>query len=139
MQHDHLPEPTSDLPPPRPARERPVILVIDDEAMIVDMLRMVLELEGYTVLEAADGQAGLARALDTQPDLILTDVMMPIMDGHALCHQLRAEPRTAHIPVIAMSAAYRPQDGDAFDAVIAKPFHISPLLAVIRAHLGRAP
>ncbi len=139
MQQDHLPEPTSDLPPARPARARPVILVIEDEAMILDMLRMVLELEGYTVLEATDGQAGLVQALDAQPDLILTDIMMPIMDGHALCRQLRAEPRTAHIPVIGMSAAYRPQDGDAFDAVIAKPFLIPPLLALIDAHLGSAP
>ncbi len=113
--------------------------MIDDEATILDMLEMVLELEGYTVLRATDGQAGVAQALDTQPDLILTDIMMPVMDGHALCRQVRADPRTAHIPVIAMSAAYRPQDGAAFDAVLAKPFQIAPLLAVIDAHLGGAP
>jgi CheY-like chemotaxis protein len=107
--------------------------------MILDMLQMVLAMEGYTVLAATDGQAGLARALDAQPDLILTDIMLPFMDGHALCRQLRADPRTAHIPVIAMSAAYRPQEGDAFDAVLAKPFHSHSLLAVLDAHLGRAP
>ncbi len=107
--------------------------------MILDMLQMVLDEEGYTVLLATDGQAGCARALDAQPDLILTDIMMPILDGHALCRQLRADPRTAHIPIIAMSAAYRPQDGAAFDAVIAKPFQIAPLLAVIQAHLGGTP
>jgi two-component system response regulator RpaA len=116
-----------------------VLLVIEDEAMILDMLHMVLDMEGYIVLEATDGQAGWAQALDAQPDLILTDIMLPVLDGHALCRQLRADPRTAHIPVIAMSAAYRPQDGDAFDAVLAKPFQIAPLLAVIVAHLGGAP
>jgi CheY-like chemotaxis protein len=116
-----------------------VLLVIEDEAMILDMLQMLLELEGYTVLVATDGQVGFARALDAQPDLILTDIMLPFMDGHALCRQLRADPRTAHIPVIAMSAAYRPQDGDAFAAVLAKPFLIPSLLAVIDAHLGSAP
>ncbi len=139
MHQGPLPEPASDLPPAQNEEGRPVILVIDDEEMILDMLRMVLELEGYTVLLATDGQAGLARALDAQPDLILTDIMMPLMDGHELCRQLRAEPRTARIPVIAMSAAYRPQDSDAFDAIIAKPFHIPPLLALIHAQLGDAP
>jgi CheY-like chemotaxis protein len=113
--------------------------VIEDEAMILDMLHMILDMEGYTVLLATDGQAGFARALDAQPDLILTDIMMPVMDGHALGRQLRADPRTAHIPVIAMSAAYRPQDGDAFAAVLAKPFQIVSLLAVIQEHLGGAP
>lgn len=107
--------------------------------MIVDMLHMLLDMEGYAVLEATDGQAGVAQALNAQPDLILTDIMLPILDGHAVCRQLRADPRTAHIPIIAMSAAYRPQDGDAFAAVIAKPFRIPPLLAVLAAHLGRAP
>ena len=107
--------------------------------MILDMLHMVLDMEGYIVLEVTDGQAGWAQALDAQPDLILTDIMLPIMDGHALCRQLRADPRTAHIPIIAMSAAYRPQDGDAFDAVLAKPFQIVSLLAVIQEHLGGAP
>ncbi len=139
MQQDHLAEPTSDPARPHPARGRPVLLVIEDEAMILDMLHMALDMEGYTVLEATDGQAGLARALDAQPDLILTDIMLPVMDGHALGRQLRADPRTAHIPVIAMSAAYRPQDGDAFEAVLAKPFQIHSLLAVIQAHLGGAP
>jgi len=113
--------------------------VIDDEEMILDMLHEVFALEGYMVLLAADGEAGVALALDAQPDLILTDIMLPFMDGHALCRQLRADPRTAHIPMIAMSAAYRPQDGAVFDAVIAKPFLIPPVLALLAAHLGSTP
>ncbi len=139
MSQDQLPQPTSATPLPRPAAGRPIILVIDDEAPLLDLLRELLELEGYTVLLATDGQAGLARALDVHPDLVLTDVMLPFMDGHALCRQLRAEPRTAHIPVIGMSVAYRPHADAAFDAIIAKPFPIPALLTLIHAQLGGAP
>jgi two-component system, OmpR family, phosphate regulon response regulator PhoB len=139
VSQDQLPQPTSATPLPCPAAGRPVILVIDDEAPLLDLLRTILEQEGYTVLLATDGQAGLARALDAQPDLILTDVMLPRMDGCALCRQLRAEPRTAHIPVIGMSVAYPPHADAAFDAILAKPFPIPAVLAVIHAQLGGAP
>ncbi len=136
VQHTQVPMSSSDTVPPGREQGRAVILVIDDEEMILYMLRDVLEMAGYTVLLASNGQAGLARAQEAVPDLILTDVMMPVMDGHALCRQLRSEPRTAKIPVIGMSAAYKPQADDAFDALIAKPFDIPPLLAVIRTWLG---
>ncbi len=139
MHQDLLLEPTRATPRPGPEPGRPVILVIDDETTILDLLRDILAMEGYTVLLATDGQAGLAHALDAHPDLILTDLMLPIMDGRELCRQLRAEPRTARIPVIGMSVAYRPHAGDAFDAILAKPFHIPAVLAVIHAQLGGAP
>lgn len=126
------------VPPGRDQRA-PVILVIDDEATIVDLLRELLASEGYTVLVASTGQAGLAQALDAHPDVIVTDVMMPVMDGHALCRRLRADARTTTIPLIAMSAAYRPQADAAFDAVIAKPFDLSTFLALIQAQLDGHP
>ncbi len=103
------------------------------------MLRDLLEMVGFTVRVATNGQLGLAQAREALPDLIVTDVMMPVMDGHALCRHLRADPRTATIPVIGMSAAYRPQPDDAFDALIAKPFDIPPLLALIHHWLGNVP
>lgn len=62
------------------------------------MIEEVLQDEGYTALLAGDRQVGLERTLDVQPDLILTDFMMPVMDGRTFCRQLRAEPRTAKIP-----------------------------------------
>ncbi len=136
MQRDDRSLPLSNSLPLDSTGGRFTVLVIDDEEMILDMLRDVLELEGYTVLLATNGQVGLARAREAVPDLILTDVMMPVMDGHELCHQVRADPRTAKIPVIGMSAAYRPQADDAFDAIIAKPFDIPPLLTLIRTWLG---
>jgi CheY-like chemotaxis protein len=118
-----------------PGREHPVILVIDDEQAILDMLEEILQDEGYTVLLVGNGQAGLEQAINAQPDLILTDLMMPVMDGRTFSRHLRAEPRTARIPLIAMSAAYRPHDGDAFDAVLAKPFNIDDVLTLIHAQL----
>ena len=136
MQHNEVSGPASDPVPAGRASDRPVILVIDDEAMILAMLRDVLEFEGYTVLLASNGQEGLAQALEARPALIVTDLMMPLMDGHVLCRQLRADARTATIPVIGMSAAYRPVADDAFAAVIAKPFDIPVLLALIGEHLG---
>jgi CheY-like chemotaxis protein len=139
VDHSQVPGSFKDTVPPGRDEAVRVILVIDDEAMILDMVRDLLELVGYTVLVASTGQAGLAQALAAQPDVIVTDVMMPGMDGHDLCRQLRADARTATIPVIAMSAAYRPQAGDAFDAIIAKPFDIPPFLALIEAQLdGRS-
>jgi|GEM_PF-5316258 len=66
-------------------------------------------MEGSTVELASNGQVGLARALDVQPEVIVTDVMMLVMDGHEFCRRLHAEPRTAMLPVIGMSVAYRPQ------------------------------
>ena len=139
VQHDDWSLTSSNPLPLGSTGGRPTLLVIDDEEMILSMLRDVLELEGYTVLLAPNGREGLARVREAVPDLILTDVMMPVMDGHDLCHQLRADPRTAKIPVIGMSAAYRPQADDAFDAMIAKPFDIPPLLALIRTWLGSGP
>ncbi len=139
MDHNQVPGSFSDTVPPGREQGSAVILVIDDEAMILDMLRDLLEMIGYTVLVATNGQAGLARALDAQLDLIVTDVMMPGMHEHDLCRRLRADARTATIPVIAMSAAYRPQADDAFDAIIAKPFDIPPFLALIQAQQGGRP
>ena len=128
--------PSSDTDARDREHRRLTILVIDDEQPILAMLQEMLQDEGYTVLLAGNGQAGLERAIDEQPDLILTDLMMPVMDGRTLCRHLRAEPRTTPIPLIGMSAAYRPRDGDAFDAVLAKPFNIDDVLELLRAQLN---
>lgn len=131
--------PLGHTPPPGPAGGRSILLVIDDEQAVLQMLQDVLEDEGYVVLMAHNGQEGFDRALEGRPDLILTDLMMPVMNGHTLAQRLRAEPRTAQIPLIAMSAAYRARDGDTFDAVIAKPFDLVPLLDLIEGLLDGAP
>lgn len=139
MEHNQVSVSSNDTVPSGSDPDRRVILVIDDEEMILSLLQEVLDLEGYTVLLAMNGAAGLERVLEGHPDLVLTDMMMPIMDGHELCRRLRADQRTATIPLICMSAAYRPQADDAFDAIIAKPFDLDSLLALIHVWLGGEP
>ena len=87
----------------------------------------------------SDARQVLARALDVTPDLVLTDLRMPFLDGHAVLARLRAQPRTAAIPVVLMSAADQLPTGAAFDAVLAKPFAIATLLAVLQRSLPKAP
>ncbi len=112
--------------------------MVDDEQPILLLLRDLLEDEGYTVLTAHDGAFALALAQDAKPDLVLTDLMMPTMDGLALARCLRSDPGTACIPLVAMTAAYRPHDTDLFAHVIAKPFEVAPLVATIGALLAAA-
>jgi CheY-like chemotaxis protein len=81
----------------------PTVLVVDDDAGIRDLLEIALEEEGYRVYTAVDG-AALQLAHDRQPALILLDLMMPGMDGFEVSQRLRADPATAHIPIIVMSA-----------------------------------
>ncbi|MBI4386711.1 MAG: response regulator [Elusimicrobia bacterium] len=87
------------------------ILVVDDEAEIVTLLRFVLERDGHTILEASNGQVALERLgvdppmLDVAlPDLIILDIMMPIMDGYALNNRLQKEDRTKSIPILVLTA-----------------------------------
>lgn len=79
------------------------ILVADDEPEVVDLVRMMLEWEGYAVLSASDGQDTLTRARADRPDLILLDVRMPKMSGLNVLNHLSADPITAPIPVIMLS------------------------------------
>jgi CheY-like chemotaxis protein len=76
------------------------ILVIDDEAMNRDLARTLLSLKGHTILEASGGVEGLRTAIRARPDLVVTDVLMPDMDGYQLVGELRACPETAHTPVV---------------------------------------
>ena len=112
------------------------VLVVDDEHGLVALLCDVLESEGYRVYTAQDGQAALSLSFDVRPDLILSDVMMPRMDGHTLLSQLRAHTPTADIPVVLMTAGTPPRVEDERTAVIAKPFDVDELLDRIDHYLG---
>lgn len=127
MQHHRGPESS----PPSAPRHR--ILVVDDDAAILQLLRELLEDEGFVVLPAADGEPALALALETPPDLVLTDLMLPHLDGRALFARLREHPTTAHIPVLLMTAAGQARHDDGFAAFIPKPFTIDLLLDQISA------
>lgn len=118
------------------AREE-CILVVDDEEDTRELLRTLLESEGYTVATAADGEAALACVQETQPGLILLDVMMPEMDGLEVCDRLRFDPATREVPIIFLTAKQDPVTQsrasilDAY-AYIEKPFSPEALLAEIR-------
>ena len=116
------------------------ILVVDDEPQLVELLKMRLEVMGYSVLTAYDGQEGLAKATQEHPDLILLDIMMPKMDGCETLSRLKQQPETRAIPVIMLTAKgdthsiTRLQALRATDYFI-KPFDATELLAFIRKYL----
>src|SRR6185295_16192402 len=123
---------------------RGTVLVIDDERDLVNLVRYNLESEGYEVLGALDGESGLNLALTRSPDLILLDRMMPGADGVEVCRRLRNEGRTAHVPVIMLTAKVaeeeRVQGLDAgADDYVTKPFSVKELMARVRARLRRPP
>jgi CheY-like chemotaxis protein len=111
----------------------PTILIVDDDAPVRALLADLLDDAGYRVLTAADGVTGLACAHIQHPDLILTDVMMPHIDGVQLCHALAVDPQTTDTPIILMSAAHREVVlGDCPGArFLAKPFQQTVLLDLI--------
>ncbi len=82
---------------------KPEIIVVDDEPHIRDMLTLLLELNGFAVSTAVDGLDGWDKITQCLPDAVVLDVMMPEMDGLTLCRKLRANPQTAHLPVIMLS------------------------------------
>ena len=116
------------------------ILVVDDEANIVDILRFNLQREGYEVLAAYDGKDGLEKARTQSPDLILLDVMLPEMDGFQVCEELRKTDRLT--PIIMLTAREEERDRvmglelGADDDVV-KPFSVRELLARVRTNVRR--
>lgn len=81
-------------------RRRKLVLVIDDSRLSRELAKAPLKAEGYRVILAENGREGLQMALDREPDLIITDYNMPLMDGYTLCRNLKADPRTRKIPII---------------------------------------
>ena len=116
------------------------VLVVEDDKNIQELLRLYLEKEGYAVTVAGDGGQGLAKFRAIKPDLVLLDVMMPVMDGWAVCKAIRAESAT---PVIMLTAKSETDDKVAglksgADDYITKPFEMSEVLARIEAVLRRS-
>ena len=122
---------------------KPVILVVEDEAPLLTLLRYNLEKQGFRVEEATDGQEALLRVSESKPDLVLLDWMLPSLSGIEVCRQIRRRPATRDLPVIMVTA--RTEDQDAVRALdigaddyITKPFAVEALLARIRALLRRS-
>ena len=115
--------------------DKPEVLIIDDNIDIRTYLRSVLS-EKYNVSEAADGKAGLELARKIVPDIVLSDIMMPVMDGLAFCQQLKTDKAISHIPVILLTArSLDEQRAEGYehgaDAYLSKPFSLRLLLSRI--------
>ena len=116
------------------------ILVVDDEPDVVMFIERSLVSEHFDVITAYDGISALDLAESNGPDLILIDIMMPMMSGYEVCEQLRANPQTQNIPIITMSSAHTP-DARAHSikhgatTLLMKPFQPAELVAQIRRHL----
>ena len=115
------------------------VLIVEDDRNIQELLQMYLEKEGYAVTVASDGGQGLAKYRAIKPDLVLLDVMMPVMDGWEVCRSIRAENQT---PIIMLTAKGETDDkvnGLKFgaDDYVTKPFEMKELLARIEAVLRR--
>jgi CheY-like chemotaxis protein len=114
------------------------ILVVDDEYGVVDVLLAALEDEGYRVVVAANGKRGLAQLTEHKPDLIITDFMMPILDGAALGAAVRGDPQFKDIPIIMTSsvpeASIRARF-NGYSAYLRKPFRLGELIDCVKALL----
>ncbi|MCO5177488.1 MAG: response regulator [Thermomicrobiales bacterium] len=117
------------------------ILLVEDDPAIRSVLREFLSEEGFEVRGVADGRAGIHAARTIQPDLIVMDLMLPILDGVSATRQLKNDPVTRDIPIIAVSAACqaRPRTREfPADDFVRKPFELEALLATISENLNHS-
>jgi CheY-like chemotaxis protein len=133
-------------PPPNPEPgdvKRPLILVVDDEKDIQRVAVRVLESLGYGLVLAPNGEVGLELAKRYKPDLVLSDALMPRLDGREMCLRIKNDPETAGIKVVVMtslytSTKYQNEGFKAFkvDDYLSKPLEFAKLQAVLQKHLG---
>ncbi|MBQ7758474.1 response regulator YycF [Anaerotignum sp.] len=116
------------------------ILIVDDEKNIVEIIAFNLKKEGYQVIKAADGEEGVKKAMEENPDLILLDIMMPKMDGYEACKKIREKKNT---PIIMLTA--RAEELDKVlglelgaDDYVTKPFGVRELMARVKANLRKS-
>ncbi|OPZ10574.1 MAG: Transcriptional regulatory protein YycF [candidate division BRC1 bacterium ADurb.BinA364] len=117
------------------------ILIADDEQDIKDVVQIYLESQGYEVETAYDGLDALDRIETWKPDLVLLDIMMPVMDGISVCRKVKSSPATQHIPIIMVSAAAKAEkEAEARDAgataYVLKPFEPGDLMKTVEKCLG---
>ncbi|MEA2617045.1 MAG: hypothetical protein QOE72_2828 [Chloroflexota bacterium] len=124
---------------PRPPR----VLVIEDDAALRKVLELRLGLEGFEVAVASDGQAGLDRIAEFRPDAVISDLMMPRLDGYGFCRAARSRPGLEHLPIVLLTAHQR--DGDIDDLLelgsivyMVKPFDAATLAGTLRRLVGAA-
>ncbi len=122
--------------------EKHKILVVEDERSLVEVIAYNLQREGYEVITATDGLDGLRKAQSSLPDLIVLDLMLPVMDGLQVCRELRADSRTNGILILMLTAKSEEVDeivgfSMGADDYVTKPFKVKPLIHRIKALLRR--
>ena len=124
--------------------ERSRILLVDDEPSIVKMVSKRLEVEGFEVLVAMDGQDGLKKAQTESPDVLILDIMLPKLNGYEVCTMLKQDTRYQKLPVILFTAKAQDKDEKlgmacGADAYMRKPFNAQELVGKIHELLGTSP
>jgi len=116
----------------------PLVLIVDDEEPVRNFMAQVLAEGGYETLTASDGHQALGMVGQRRPDLVISDVMMPVLNGVELCRRLKAGPPTSSIPVILMSSAgRRAAEGAAADDFLPKPFDLAAMEGLVNRWLPR--
>ncbi len=120
---------------------RLTVLIVEDNVDNRIIYRTFLEHHGFTVLEASDGEAGVRSARETRPDVVLMDISMPVLDGHQATRLLKADPATASIPVVALTANAMTEDRRlateaGCDSYLAKPAEPREVLAEVQRMLS---
>jgi two-component system alkaline phosphatase synthesis response regulator PhoP len=118
------------------------ILVVDDEADLVETVRFPLEMEGFNVLVSYNGEDALNQARKEHPDLILLDLMLPKLDGYKVCRLLKFDERYKDIPILMLTAKTQEKDKllgkeTGADEYITKPFDIDELMKKVKAYLSK--
>lgn len=112
------------------------VLIVEDEEPVRELVALVLRDAGHHTVQAIHGGQALELVANEHPDLVISDVMMPVLGGAELCRRLKAGPKTRAIPVILMSSAgWAVADGAGSDAFLAKPFELDELEALVRRWL----
>jgi two-component system cell cycle response regulator DivK len=144
MESSHSPKSPSQQGPNQPKLQpasAKKILVADDIKMNRELMRDVLESNGYLVMEARDGGEAIREAYSGQPDLILLDIDMPVLNGFAVVRRLRQDKHFGEIPIIAITGLSSREDREraydsGFNSFLRKPFNLSNMLAEIECFLG---
>jgi CheY-like chemotaxis protein len=129
--------------PKRDEREKPIVLVTEDVTDARELFQLYLEIEGFEVVTASNGHEAVERAREMQPDIVVMDLSMPILDGYSATEQLKKDERTRDIPVVALSGHVMSHHVDrareaGCDTVLPKPPKLSEVAAKIRTMLPQS-